>query len=72
MITLKNKGPMYLSKIAKETDTTYVYVTNLMRTLAARRWVIIEEKGKYRVARLTEDGIELAKIISEIYDKEKG
>ncbi len=62
---------LYLSQIAKQTDTTYVYVTGLVHLLEKKGLVKIESKGKKRVAKLTETGAEVAKLVDEIIKKEK-
>ncbi|MEW6749214.1 MAG: hypothetical protein AB1295_05910 [Candidatus Micrarchaeota archaeon] len=56
----------HLSKLAKNSDTTYVYVTKLISTLAGEGLVSIEAKGKKRVVRLTEKGMKVAKAIDEL------
>ena len=64
---LKNSETIWhLSKIAKETGTTYVYVTKLMTKLESFGLVLIESKGKKRVVRLTEKGMEISKLIDEL------
>lgn len=56
----------HLSKLAKSSDTTYVYVTKLMSTLAKEGLVTIEPKGKKRVVRLTDRGTKVANAIFEL------
>jgi predicted transcriptional regulator len=62
---------LYLSQIAKQTDTTYVYVTGLVHLLEKKGLAKIESKGKKKVAKLTEAGAELARLLDEIIKKEK-
>lgn len=62
---------LYLSQIAKQTGTTYVYVTGLVHLLESKGLVKIESKGKKRIAKLTETGMEVVKLIDEIIKKEK-
>jgi len=62
----------HLSKIAKSSDTTYVYVTQLMSHLAKNGLVTIEAKGKKRVVRLTERGMRVAKAIEELKNTLEG
>ena len=59
----------HLSKIAKNTDTTYVYVTKLMSTLQKEGLVDIEVKGKKRVVKLTEKGLSTANLVHELMNK---
>jgi predicted transcriptional regulator len=58
----------HLSKLAKNTDTTYVYVTHLMSELQKKGVVLIEPKGKRRIVKLTEKGMKIANIINELRD----
>ncbi len=67
MVTLRNsEEPLHLSKIAKGTDTTYVYVTQLVSKLAEQGYVSVEAKGKKRMVRLTEKGVKVANAIDEL------
>ena len=66
MLALRdNESSWHLSKIAKTTDTTYVYVTGLMTQLQKSGWVTIEPRGKKRIVKLTDKGLKLANIINE-------
>jgi predicted transcriptional regulator len=67
LITLKNNdGTWHLSKIAKETQTTYVYVTHFMTRLEAHGFVTIMASGKKRIVKLTEKGMIAANSLDEI------
>lgn len=67
MLTLRDsESSWHLSKLAKSTDTTYVYVTKLMTTLQKNGVVLIEAKGKKRVVRLTEKGMKISNAIDEL------
>ncbi len=59
----------HLSKIAKNSDTTYVYVTKLVSMMQNDGLVSINEKGKKRIVKLTEKGIAIANIIHELMDR---
>lgn len=63
---LKSVDSAYLSEIAKETGTTYVYITKLVSLLAEKQLVSVEPKGKKRIVQLTESGREIAAQIEEI------
>lgn len=63
---LNTEGSWHLSKLAKSSDTTYVYVTKLITKLAKAGYVTIETKGKKRIVKLTEKGIKMAKAIDEL------
>jgi predicted transcriptional regulator len=62
----------HLSKIAKASDTTYVYVTKLISRMHERGLVNIEVKGKKRMVRLTERGIGIANLVQELRNKLDG
>jgi predicted transcriptional regulator len=62
----------HLSKIAKTSDTTYVYVTKLISRMQEKGLVNIEVKGKKRIVRLTEKGIGIANLIQELRSKLDG
>jgi predicted transcriptional regulator len=56
----------HLSKLAKSSDTTYVYVTKLVGKLQQNGLVMVEAKGKKRIVKLTEKGMHVAKTIEEM------
>ncbi|MFH1520688.1 MAG: hypothetical protein ABID61_03525 [Candidatus Micrarchaeota archaeon] len=67
MLTLRDsESSWHLSKLAKNTDTTYVYVTKLMTLLQKNGVVLIEAKGKKRIVKLTEKGMKIANTIDEL------
>ncbi len=67
LVTLKDKeSSWHLSRLAKSTNTTYVYVTRLASQLEEQGIVLIESKGKKRVVRLTEKGLRIANAIEEL------
>lgn len=59
----------HLSKLAKETDTTYVYVTKLVSRLEKQGFLQVEAKGKKRLVRLTEKGFRVANAIDDLNSK---
>ena len=59
----------HLSKLAKNSDTTYVYVTKLMSKLQEKGFVEIQVKGKKRIVKLTEKGTAAANLIYELTNK---
>jgi len=65
-ILLDTETSWHLSKIAKASDTTYVYVTKLMSKLQEAELVSVESKGKRRVVVLTEKGTKIANTIKEL------
>ena len=65
---LKNKST-YLSDIAKETGTTYVYITHLMTLLQQKGLVTIQSTGKKKTILLTEKGKEVANAVEELRRK---
>jgi len=56
----------HLSKLAKETDTTYVYVTKLVSRLEKGGYLRIEPRGKKRIVKLTEKGLLVANAIDDL------
>jgi len=66
MLLREPESVWHLSKLAKGSDTTYVYVTKLMSGLYKEGVVTIEPKGKKRVVRLTEEGVKIANAIFEL------
>ncbi len=59
----------HLSKIAVTTGTTYVYVSKLISSLERAGLVATEQKGKKRIAKLTERGLAIANLIEELKQK---
>lgn len=73
MTTLRDlETPWHLSKLAKASDTTYVYVTKLVSRMQKEGLVTIEAKGKKRLVRLTEKGMKVATAITELANKFQG
>lgn len=56
----------HLSKLAKSSDTTYVYVTQLVSKLQGAGIVTVETKGKKRVVKLSDKGMKVANAIGEV------
>jgi predicted transcriptional regulator len=66
LIVLKDQNASWhLSKIARQSGTTYVYVTKLMSILEKKGLVALETKGKKRLVKLTEKGLKLANLLDE-------
>ncbi len=73
LITLRDtESNWHLSKIAKASDTTYVYVTKLIYKMEAEGIVIVESKGKKRLVRLTEKGKRIADLAYELIESLDG
>lgn len=70
MITLLDKS-LYLSELARQANVTYVYLTHLIPMFRSKGLVEIEAKGKFRVAKLTPKGRELAQLLLKVKEKEK-
>jgi predicted transcriptional regulator len=68
ILTLLRDGETnwHLSKLAKGSDTTYVYVTKLVSNLQKEGIVAVEPKGKKRLVKLTEKGMRIAKAIEDL------
>jgi predicted transcriptional regulator len=69
MLLRDTEGAWHLSKLAKSSDTSYVYVTHLISDLEKGGLVLIESKGKKRIVKLTEKGLGVANIIHELMEK---
>jgi predicted transcriptional regulator len=69
MLLRDTEGAWHLSKLAKSSDTSYVYVTHLITELEKGGIVQIESKGKKRVVKLTEKGLGVANIMHELMSK---
>lgn len=67
LTTLKDVNTeWHLSKIARATETTYVYVTKFVSDLSRKGLVTIEHKGKMRIVKLTEKGTKIANVFEEL------
>lgn len=65
------KTSWHISKLAKNSDSTYVYATQLLTNLEKLGLVSLESKGKKRVAKLTEKGADVAKLLEDLAIKLK-
>lgn len=63
---LKGREQAYLSEIAKETGTTYVYITNLATALEKKGLITTTKEGKKKMVKLTDKGKEVANFAEEI------
>lgn len=64
-----NSTTWHLSKLAKNSDCTYVYLKELVQKLEQAGYLFMEYKGKKRIVRLTEKGLKVANIIEELSQK---
>jgi len=62
----------HLSKLAKSSETTYVYVTKLVGTLQKGGYVSVESKGNKKVVKLTDRGAAVANMLHELMIKMQG
>jgi predicted transcriptional regulator len=72
LILRDGESAWHLSKLAKMSDTTYVYVTKLIANLAKEGFVTVEAKGKKRLVKLTDKGVRTAKAIDELKNTLEG
>jgi predicted transcriptional regulator len=74
IMTLRRDGETswHLSKLAKGSDTTYVYVTKLISTLQKSGFVTIEARGKKRIVKLTDKGMKVAQAVEELKNTLEG
>ena len=68
-LTLKNEGEWHISKIARSSETTYVYVSKLMDIYEKKGLVTLRIKGKKKIAEYTPKGIEIANLMDELRKK---
>lgn len=70
LLCLKDAGQQwYPSKLAKSSGTSYVYVTAWLAKLEKTGWVKLEQKGRLKVASLTEHGAMMATLLDELVKK---
>lgn len=70
LICLKDTGQQwYPSKLAKQSDTSYVYVTTWLSKLEKTGWVKLEQKGRLKIVSLTEKGMTIAALLDELVKK---
>lgn len=67
LVCLREIGTNWnLTKVAKNTGTTFVYTTKVIERLEQRGYVISERKGKNREIKLSEKGAKIAANLEEI------
>ncbi|MFH1306744.1 MAG: hypothetical protein ABIH83_03785 [Candidatus Micrarchaeota archaeon] len=70
ILCLKNtEKKWYPSNIAKESGTSYVYVTNWLAKLEKAGWVKFEKKGRLKMVVLSEQGADIASLLDELVKK---
>lgn len=73
MLLLRDtEGSWHLSKLAKNSDTTYVYVTHLVSEMHKQGLVLVEARGKKRIVKLTDKGMKVAAAIFELKNRFEG
>ncbi len=66
LIKLKQIGETHLSHLARESNVTFPYINKTIRIFEAKGFVNINKRGKYTVVKLTETGLNLAKLLEEV------
>ncbi len=67
MILLRdNESSWHLSKLARGSGSTHVYVSGFITGLAEKGLVTVEVKGKKKFVKLTEKGMKIANAIEEL------
>ena len=67
LITLSDTGRVWYARLlAKETDTTYAHVVELLDRFAELRLVVFEKEGRVKIVKLTEEGREIASLFEAI------
>ncbi|MEM3422313.1 MAG: helix-turn-helix domain-containing protein [Candidatus Bilamarchaeaceae archaeon] len=55
----------YISELARQSGSTYVHATNLIKKLERVGLVKTEKKGREKIVTLTEEGLKVANAISD-------
>jgi predicted transcriptional regulator len=72
IIVLKNRPEgIYLSKLALEAGATYVFSTKQIDIMKATGLVTVEKRGKFRIAKLTDLGRDVANAVDSVMKFEK-
>ncbi|MEM2908947.1 MAG: hypothetical protein QW590_02240 [Candidatus Bilamarchaeaceae archaeon] len=66
VILKESQTPRYISALAKESGATYVHTTKLLRKLETFNIVTFEKSGKKKMVKLTESGMRIATLLSEL------
>jgi predicted transcriptional regulator len=56
----------HISRLARGSDTTFVYTSHIVGILQEKGFVTIEAKGKKRIVKLTEKGMKTANAIDDL------
>lgn len=68
ILLLKNtQQPWYISSLSKASGTTYVHACNFVKKCEVMGIVTNEKHGKIKEIKLTEKGVQIAEMISNIY-----
>jgi predicted transcriptional regulator len=62
-----NQQPWYISTLAKSSDATYVHTSNFLKKCEILGITTNEKHGKIKEIKLTEKGIQIANMLSNIY-----
>jgi predicted transcriptional regulator len=68
LINLKNE-PKYATILSKEVDLTYSHTVKLLDQFKNFGLVEFEKKGRIKVVKLTDTGVEIAKLFDTIFGK---
>ena len=66
-LILLRQGPLTLTELAKQSDTTYLHIWKLINLLEATGLVTTTKNGRARTASLTERGEEVALTLEAAY-----
>ncbi len=70
LVLLKDANQKWhLSKLAKQSKSTYVYVTGLMKKFQKEGIVLIKQEGRNKVVTLTEKGAAISSAIESLLAK---
>jgi predicted transcriptional regulator len=68
LISLKNE-PKYATILSKEVDLTYSHTVKLLDQFKNFGLVDFEKKGRIKIVKLTETGIDIAKVFDTAFGK---
>lgn len=70
VLYLKGKPSATLSELSRKLGVSYPFVHNMIKMLAVKGFVEIKKEGKFTYVSLTQAGLELAKALQEVVEKE--
>ncbi len=69
LIKLQSPKDYYASALSTEIDATYSHTVKILQRLAEHELVEFEERGRKKIVNLTERGLKLAQIFTELMEE---